>query len=160
MLKKFFILASFVLMMCSFTGTINYFEGTITYEIKYESNDPVMSTEILAKQNGDKMTYGFYGDKYVSSCNGTNKLGSIYIINTGLLTLTSTISISKAIDCSKANETLKTIEEKTSTEKILDINTKLISITAEPNNDGEEHFTTRDYYFSDDLFIQAGIFDK
>ena len=164
MLKKFFIFASLALVMCSFTGTINYFEGTITYEIKYESNDPVISTDMLAKQYGDKMIVNFSieKDNFSEDFNGTKLLLNSYsFLNNHLFVWGRSISseIKNYIDCSKSNETLKSIEQKTSTEKILDHTLSLVSITAEPSNDGEEHFTMRDYYFSYDLFIQEGTFN-
>jgi len=148
--------------MCSFTGTINYFNGTITYEIKYESNDPVTSTEILAKTNGDTMKLTFKGTGYLEVYNGTTLLSKGYSFGDDIGTIWVRKSPSSVVSSDyngfNPNEALKSIEQKTSTEKILDIGTTLISVTAEPANDGEEHFTKRDYYFSDDLFFQDGTF--
>ena len=121
-----------------------------------------MSIELLAKQNGDTMKLFFEGSFYSESYNGSvlvyksysfgDDIGSIHIRKN------QSSAVMNQYNGLKPNETLKTIEQKTSTEKILDIGTTLVSVTAEPNNDGEEHFTKRDYYFSDDLFFQDGTF--
>lgn len=165
MLRKFFILASLALAMSSFTGTINYFEGTITYEIKYESTDPTISTEILAKQDGDKVEIKWSGNGFSEKYNNEHTTFKEYSMERNLLSISklnqeSLITPTTLVDCSISNETIKEIKnfKNEGTLTILDIPTHLFQVTADPANDGEEHFTKRDYYFSDNLNIAEGTF--
>src|SRR5687767_4021553 len=112
MLKKFFLLASVVFVMCSFTGTINYFYGTITYEIKYETNDPLISTEMLAKQYGTEVKINWDGNGFQEEYKGGYVISRIYSMEKNTLSTTrfsaeNPLTQTSIIDCSKANETIK-----------------------------------------------------
>ncbi|MEW6467847.1 MAG: hypothetical protein AB1458_02935 [Bacteroidota bacterium] len=158
-MQKIFI-AALVIVLCSFSGATNYFEGSITYLVSYESKDPLLSDELLAKTNGDTMRLHFSSEKYIERHNGSLQWYKSYSFADNTGSIANNFAM-KPYDGTKANEKLKSIEEvKTESMSILGRTAHLVRVTADPADDGNEHFTQRDYYFSNDLFIQPGIFDK
>lgn len=138
----------------------NYFEGIITYMIRYESNDPAIRTVDLASANGTLAEFYFKAGNYLQKSNGRHKYSELFHRSENkFYEQASKGDTIKWIDCSKKNEVLIGADlSENSTEIILDHTCK--SLKMETNDFSGQKFRTGYYFFSNDLKIDPKWFEK
>jgi hypothetical protein len=138
----------------------NYFEGVVTYMIRYESSDPAIQTVDLAAANGTMSEFYFKGGNYLQRSNGRHKYAELYLWKENKFYEQAVKGDTiKWLDCSKKNEFLTNLEvTENFTEMIMDHKCKMLKM--ETNDFSGQKYRTGYYSFCCDLKIDPNWFQK
>lgn len=108
----------------------NYFEGQITYQLKYKPKTENLTIEQIQDFFGDEQVYIIKEDKYKSTMNGKLKMSQIYLGTDTIFTTTAQTNELLWIDATKSNDEIISTEIIKNAEIVNGYNCDLLIITS------------------------------
>lgn len=135
------------------TKSVNkFFEGQITYQLKYEPKSANLTKEQAETLFGNKQIYIVKDDKYINRMNGNLKMTQYYIGNDTLFVTTTQSKELLWIDATKLNDKVLSKDLTRNVEVINGIECDLLTIISEKGS--------YKYYFNSSFKINEKYFDN
>ena len=139
-----FIITSLCILSCGTTKTKiqneskqtneNYFEGQITYQLKYEPKTANLTKEQAKEFFGNEQVYTIKEDKYKSTMNGKMQMTQTYLGTDTIFMTTSQTKELLWIDATRSNDEILNTEIIKNVEVINGYNCDLLIITSKKGN--------------------------
>ena len=155
--KALFVLSGLFIVITSFTPKLNYFEGVIIYEHRYESSNPNIDLADISKRYGTKSEFYFKNGNYKQEFNGTLLKENLFINKDNRVYMQySTSDTLFFIDCLQPNETI--IKSNITYNKDSVLNHAVNVLAIQTNNLYGKPSRIAGYYFDETLKINPDWF--